>query len=90
MPGDLLYFNPHEHGSHVMLTVELYDPPGARARFLCATSGTELTQPFLPHQDRFATSTDFANHVWRDLELDPATLAATNVFQIDLTYTPVP
>jgi hypothetical protein len=90
-PGNSLYFVPHERGAQVLLQVELSNPPGnANARFIAATSGTEITRPFLPYQDRFAASADFAGQTWNDMETDEATLAATAVQQTQLVYTPVP
>jgi hypothetical protein len=89
--GDALYLVPHERGAQTLLQVEHSNPPGnAVARFLASSSGTEITRTFLPYQDRFATSADFANRVWNDFELDETALGMTASEHLQLTYTPLP
>lgn len=86
----ILFFNPHERGSQAIIQAELHDPPVLTARYLTSTASTEITRAFLPHQDRFATSADFAAGVWRDLETDQATVATSAIEHFALTFTPDP
>ena len=89
-PDDSFFHLPHEHGSQMLVSFELSDPASLRVRTLVALGGTEITRPFRPHQDRFAPSADFANGIWRDVELDQATLSATAVHHVSLSFTPAP
>ena len=89
-PSSFFPFVPHDKGAQILLLGELQDPPDARGKFLAASSSTEITRPFLPYQDRYATSEDFAQGNWRDFETDEGVLQATNVEHIVLSFTPAP
>jgi hypothetical protein len=98
---DFFYFHPMSQGSQALLSVELLAGGGARARFLTALGGTEITKGnvlrdpnrSLGYQKRFAPTGNFTRGEWQTLITDEDVLRgarAAQVHHLELTFDPAP
>ena len=92
-PSSFIYYQPQTSGSQTMLSVELFSGSPAKARFLLALGGTEITRPdllsaepgVLDYQERFAPVDAYTDGAWGDLKTDESQLGGA---EWTLSFTP--